>query len=104
MSLKDRLLNPIQTSELGLSGNPGPEFENQGQMRTSTIQAFTGDPQTGTLLASQDLISGRLSRQIPLYPYFQRASTIPVSFPSGYEGRVAPWGPYKGKGPIDGRY
>jgi hypothetical protein len=39
-----------------------------------------------------------------LYPYFQRASTIPVSFPSGYEGRVAPWGPYKGKGPIDGRY
>ena len=104
MSLKDRLLNPIQTSELGLSGEKGPEFENEGQMFTSTIQAFTGNPQTNTLLASQDLISGRLSRQIPLYPYFQRASTIPVSFPTGFEGREAPWGPYKGKGPVDGRY
>jgi hypothetical protein len=104
MSLKDRLLNPNQTSELGLSGEKGPEFENEGQMFTSDIQAFTGVPQTNTLLASQDLISGRLSRQIPLYPYFQRASKPPVSFPDGLEGRVAPWGPYKGKGPIDGRY
>jgi len=104
MSLKDRLLNPIQTSELGLSGNPGPEFENQGQMNTSTIQAFTGNPATNTLLASQDLISGRLSRQIPFYPYFQAASKPPVSFPNGFEGRVAPWGPYNAKGPIDGRY
>ena len=49
MSLKDRLLNPNQTSLLGLSGNPGPEFENQGQMNTSEIHAFLGNPQTSTL-------------------------------------------------------
>ena len=104
MELKDRLLNPIQTSTLGLAGNKGPEFESEGQLFTSDIQAFTGVPPTGRLLRSQDLISGRLSRQIPFYPYYKAASTPPVSFPSGFEGQPAPWGPYKGKGPIEGRY
>jgi hypothetical protein len=109
MALKDRLLDPISTSVFGLRGNPGPEFENEGQMFTSDIQAFTGLPPTNALVRSQDLISGRLSRQIPFYPYFKPASQPPVSFPSGLEGRIAPWGPYSrnyagGKGPIEGRY
>jgi hypothetical protein len=109
MALKDRLLNPATTSPYGLAGNKGPECENQGQMMTSDIQAFVGLPPTNTLLKSQDLISGRLSRQIPLYPYFKSPSTSPVSFPDGFEGRFAPWGPYSrnyagGKGPIEGRY
>lgn len=109
MALKDRLLNPITTSPFGLKGNKGPEFENEGQMMTSTIQAFVGLPPTNTLLTSQDLITGRLSRQIPLYAYFKAASKPPVSFPDGFEGKFAPWGPYSrkyagGVGPIEGRY
>lgn len=109
MALKDRLLNPLTTSPFGLKGNKGPEFENEGQMMTSTIQAFVGVPPTNNLRVSQDLISGRLSRQIPLYPYFQPASKPPISFPDGFEGRFAPWGPYSrnyagGVGPIEGRY
>lgn len=108
-ALKDRLLDPITTSKLGLAGNKGPEFENEGQMMTSRIQAFVGVPPTNTLLASQDLLTGRLSTQIPFYPYFKPASNPPVSFQPGYEGRIAPWGPYSrnyagGKGPIEGRY
>ena len=83
MALKDRLLDPIQTSVYGLAGNKGPEFENEGLMMTSDIQAFVGVPPTNTLLASQDLISGRLSRQIPFYPYFKAPSNPPVSFPPG---------------------
>jgi len=109
MALKDRLLNPLTTSPFGLAGNKGPEFENEGQMMTSTIQAFVGLPPTNGLLTSQDLITGRLSRQIPLYPYFKTPSKPPVSFPDGFEGRYAPWGPYSrnyagGVGPIEGRY
>ena len=104
MNLQDRLLNPNKTSLLGLSGNPGPTFENQGQMNTSEIHAFLGNPQTGTLVRSQDLLSGRLSRQIPFNSYFKPASQPPVSFNDSYVGKVAPWGPYKSKGPIDGRY
>ena len=103
-SLKDRLLEPLTTSQLGLQGQPGPEFENQGQMNTSTIQAFVGLPPTQELKASQDLITGRLSRQIPLYPYYKPASNPPVSFPDGNVGKPAPWGPYKAKGPAEGRY
>lgn len=104
MALKDRLLDPLTTSPFGLAGQKGPEFENEGQMMTSDIQAFVGVPPSNTLLRSQDLISGRLSRQIPLYPYFKTPSTRPVSFEDGFEGRIAPWGPYKQKGPVDGRY
>lgn len=108
-ALKDRLLNPTTTSVLGLKGNKGPEFENEGQMMTSRIQAFVGVPPTNTLLTSEDLITGRLSTQIPLYPYYKPASNPPVSFQSGYEGRIPPYGPYSrnyagGKGPIEGRY
>lgn len=104
MALKDRLLDPFSTSEFGLAGNKGPEFENEGQLFTSDIQAFTGNPLSNTLLRSQDLISGRKSTQIPLYPYFKAASKPPVSFPNGFEGKPAPWGPYKSKGPVEGRY
>lgn len=104
MNLQDRLLDPNKTSLLGLSGNPGPSFENQSQMNTSEIHAFLGNPQTNSLVRSQDLISGRLSRQIPFHTYFKAASQPPVSFDRGFEGKVAPWGPYQSKGPADGRY
>jgi len=104
ISLKDRLLEPLQTSAYGLGGNKGPEFESEGIAMTSDIQAFVGVPPSNTLLASQDLISGRLSRQIPFTPYFKAASKSPVSFPDGFEGKPAPWGPYKSKGPVEGRY
>ena len=104
MALKDMLLDPISTSEFGLKGQPGPEFENEGQIFTSDIQAFNGNPLSNTLLRSQDLISGRKSTQIPFYPYFKSASKPPVSFQDGFEGKPAPWGPYKSKGPVEGRY
>jgi hypothetical protein len=109
MALKDRLLDPISTSVLGLGGNKGPEFENEGQMFTSPIQAYTGLPPTNELKLSEDLVSGRFSRQIPLYPYFKAPSKPPVSFPDGREGQFAPWGPYSrkyagGVGPVEGRY
>lgn len=104
MPLKDMLLEPLTTSAYGLAGQPGPEFETEGQIFTSDIQAFTGTPVSNTLVRSQDLISGRLSKQIPLYPYFKAASKPPVSFQDGFEGKPAPWGPYKSKGPIEGRY
>jgi hypothetical protein len=73
-------------------------------MNTSEIHAFLGNPQTDTLKKSQDLISGRLSRQIPFYSYFKAASQPPVSFENGFEGKPAPHGPYQDKGPSDGRY
>jgi len=104
ISLRDRLLDPLTTSTLGLGGNKGLEFEAEGQMYTSTIQAFVGIPPTQDLRASQDLITGRLSRQIPFTPYYKAASKPPVSFPDGFEGKVAPWGPYRAKGPVEGRY
>ena len=104
MALKDRLLDPLTTSEFGLKGQKGLEFESEGQMFTSDIQAFVGTPPTQTLLRSQDLITGHLSRQIPFTSYFKPASKPPVSFPDGFEGRPAPWGPYKAKGPVEGRY
>jgi len=109
MALKDRLLDPISTSLYGLGGNPGPTFETAGGMMTSPIQAFTGLPPTNELKLSQDLISGRFSRQIPGYPYFKAPSKPPISFPDGGEGKFAPWGPYSrkysgGKGPVEGRY
>ena len=105
MSLKDKLLDTTQTSKFGLAGNKGPEFENQGRANYSEIQAFLGVPQTNTLRKSQDLLSGRMSNQIPGHPYFQRASEPPVSFPDTNAGKPAVWGEYsKGKGPADGRY
>lgn len=101
-NLKDRLLDPGTTSQFGLAGNKGPEFEAESQRFTSDIQAFVGT--ANSLVKSQDLISGRMSRQIPFHPYFKPASTPPVSFPDGLEGKAAPWGPYKSKGPTEGRY
>ena len=104
MALRDMLLDPVSTSKYGLAGNKGPEFENESMKFTSDIQALTTNPISNELKASQDLLSGRLSRQIPGYPYFQAASEPPVSFPTAFAGKPAPWGPYKSKGPAEGRY
>lgn len=101
-SLKDRLLDPLNTSIYGLAGNPGPEFENQAQKYTSDIQARNTTPISNTLQSSQDLISGRLSRQIPGYAYY--SGNTQLAFGKNGAGQPAPWGPYRTKGPVEGRY
>ena len=101
-SLKDRLLDPLNTSRYGLSGIPGPTFENLGQKYTSEIQARTTLPISNTLAKSQDLITGRVSTQIPGYAYFTRNTQLAFG-PSG-AGKPAPWGPYSSKGPAEGKY
>ena len=101
-SLKDRLLDPLNTSKYGLSGNPGPEFENLSQKYTSEIQAKTTLPISNTLSKSQDLITGRISTQIPGYAYFTRNTQL--AFGPGGAGKPAPWGPYSFKGPTEGHY
>lgn len=53
MALFDKLRN---SGTLSLKGNPGPNFENEGQKSSSNIQALT---KHNILIESQDLISGR---------------------------------------------
>ena len=98
MSLKDKFTNPTSTSAFGLKGEKGPEFENEGQMFTSDIQARTSRPTSRDLKASQDLLSGRSSNQIPLHPYYQS----PTKF--SHKGDTPSWGTYRDKGPSEGRY
>jgi len=114
MPIIDQLSGPTPKN-LSLEGNKLTNinpFENEGQAATSDIQALTDTAQT--LIASQDLISGRLSAQIPNYSYFKPASKSPLSVPEGLEG--LPYYPslggikssgentYKDLGPIDGQY
>lgn len=111
MPIIDQLTGPTPKN-LSLQGAPGPSFENEGQRTTSPIQALASNG--GALLLSQDLITGRLSKQIPLYPYQAGPSVPPISNPNGLEG--IPYYPslggvksngqntYKDLGPIDGRY
>ena len=101
-SLKDRLLDPLNTSLYGLAGNKGPEFETESQRYTSNIQARNQTPISNTLASSQDLISGRRSTQIPGYAYNSNATQLAFG-PNG-AGKPAPWGPYKSKGPTEGHY
>ena len=56
-SLYDMLMNPNKTSKLGLKGQNGPEFENEGQKTTSDIQALANG---GALIDSQDMLKGRI--------------------------------------------
>jgi len=111
MPIIDQLSKPTPEN-LSLEGNKLTNivpFENEGQASTSDIQALVGG---GTLVASQDLISGRLSAQIPGANYFKPASTPPVSVPNGVEGipfypslgGVGGTGTYRDRGLIDGRY
>lgn len=52
MALFDKLKNGL----LGLKGQPGPNFENEGQRTSSNIQALA---KNNIMVSSQDLISGR---------------------------------------------
>lgn len=56
MALFDKLKNGL----LGLKGQPGPNFENEGQRSSSNIQALA---KNNTLISSQDLVSGRFYGQ-----------------------------------------
>jgi len=51
------LFSKLADSTLSLKGQPGPNFENEGQKVSSNIQALTKGNQ---LVSSQDLISGRI--------------------------------------------
>jgi hypothetical protein len=50
------LFDKLKTGLLGLKGQPGPNFENEGQRTSSNIQALA---KNNALVSSQDLISGR---------------------------------------------
>lgn len=96
MSLKDKLLDTRDTSLYGLQGEKGPEFENEGQMFTSDIQARTTSPTTRNLQDSQDMLSGRLSQQTPLNPYY--------ASPSRLSNKGQTPDQYKDNGPAEGRF
>jgi hypothetical protein len=50
------LFSKLKDSLLGLKGEPGPNFENEGQKVSSNIQALS---KNNIMVSSQDLISGR---------------------------------------------
>jgi hypothetical protein len=50
------LFSKLKDSLLGLKGQTGPAFENEGQRTSSNIQALTSN---NKLVSSQDLVSGR---------------------------------------------
>ena len=92
-------LNGTTPQGLSLQGQPGPNFENEGQRTTSDIQALVN---SNALQASQDLLTGRVQGSFLTPP-----SNPPVSVPNNFAGRPyypSLGGVYKDKGPIDGRY
>ena len=98
MSIRNQLNAPTPQG-LSLQGQQGPNFENEGQRTTSDIQALA---QSGALVKSQDLLTGRLVNSFLTLP-----SNPPVSAPDAFVGR--PYYPslngvYRDKGPRDGRY
>jgi len=56
------LFSKLADSTLSLKGQPGPNFENEGQKVSSNIQALTKNNQ---LVSSQDLKSGRIYGSSP---------------------------------------
>lgn len=56
------LFSKLADSTLGLKGQPGPTFENEGQRTSSNIQALA---KNNTLISSQDLSLGRTYGQAP---------------------------------------
>jgi hypothetical protein len=98
MSIRNQL-NASTPQGLSLQGQQGPNFENEGQRTTSDIQALA---QNGALVKSQDLLTGRLVKSFLTLP-----SDPPVSAPDAFVGRPyypSLGGPYKSKGPTEGRY
>jgi hypothetical protein len=102
MSIRNQL-NGSTPQNLSLQGQPGPNFENEGQRTTSNIQALAN---SNALQASQDLLAGRrygIAPNSTLVP----PSQPPVSVPDTFAGRPyypSLGGPYRDKGPRDGRY
>lgn len=102
MPIRDQL-NGATPQGLSLQGQQGPNFENEGQRTTSDIQALA---QNNDLRASQDLLAGRTYGVNPnsvLVP----PSQPPVSVPDAFAGRPyypSLGGPYRDRGPRDGRY
>lgn len=92
-------VNGTTPQGLSLQGQPGPNFENEGQRTTSDIQALVN---SNALQASQDLLTGRVQGS-----FLTPQSNPPVSVPNNFAGRPyypSLGGVYKDKGPIDGRY
>ena len=90
-------------SRLGLGGNKGPIFETEAQRDTSDIHAST---QNQSLKASQDLLTGR-KYGTGRFTVFVAPSEPPISVPNAFAGRAyypSLGGPYKNKGPREGRY
>lgn len=56
------LFDKLRTGLLGLKGQPGPNFENEGQRTSSNIQALAKNNQ---LVSSQDMVLGRTYGQAP---------------------------------------
>lgn len=58
MALFDKLKDGL----LGLKGQPGPNFENEGQRASSNIQALS---KNNKIVSSQDMVLGRTYGQAP---------------------------------------
>jgi len=84
-------------SNLGLGGNPGPNFENEGQRSTSDIQAKAI---SNKLDSSQDLINGR-KYGTGRFTVFVPPSRLDIS---GNPFYITDNGTYRNKGPREGRY
>ena len=106
-------LNGNTPQDLSLRGQKGPEFESEGQSTTSDIQALVSNNAlvtSGPNGGSQDLIKGRTITRRGLVPggsFFAPPSNPPVSVPDANVGRPyypSLGGPYRDKGPRDGRY
>lgn len=98
MSIRNQL-NGTTPQGLSLQGQPGPNFENEGQRTTSNIQALVN---SNALQASQDLLTGRAQGS-----FLTPQSNPPVSVPDSFAGRPyypSLGGPYRDRGPRDGRY
>ena len=87
------ILDKLKNSQLGLKGEQGPNFENEGQRTTSNIQALA---KNNNLQSSQDMITGRKYGK-GRFTTFVPASTLDAN-------GVPVGGSYKDKGPKEGRY
>ena len=56
------LFDKLRTGLLGLKGQPGPNFENEGQRTSSNIQALS---KNNKIVSSQDMVLGRTYGQAP---------------------------------------
>lgn len=83
----------LKFSQLGMGGQPGPNFENVSQKTISDIQALA---KNNALISSQDLLTGRIYGK-GRFTVFVPSSTL--------DNNGMPVGNvYKNKGPKEGRY